>query len=277
MKLATPYKGFWWPDLTGEPGRSFIKNHTKKQIECLTKVEDFPWLRELLPDELSNVGLYLVRHVPTSDPYSEKTIQRLLDQFDLYISGPYNKVYIESIDEYKIHIKKATSDVNDICVYNKYSEIYIGGINKSFKLLNMGIHSPTVADWVTSTAPLSNASVANLGYSTKDGKWYGWDHQKMHGFGIGSKIEIGSEGYKADTPENFKSLVEYQYKDIETDDIFEDFDNGFRGIVVRYKSGDQIKEDFHPYPEVWGRGEWTSINDYDSFRMAAAYVSDIVQ
>lgn len=34
----------------------------------------------------------------------------------------------------------------------------------------------------------SNHSVHSIGYSEKEGKWYGWSHRAIVGFGIGDKI-----------------------------------------------------------------------------------------
>lgn len=41
-------------------------------------------------------------------------------------------------------------------------------------------------------------SVCSIGFSTKDGKWYGWSHRSIFGFKIGSKCTKGDCHY---TPE----------------------------------------------------------------------------
>ena len=36
--------------------------------------------------------------------------------------------------------------------------------------------------------------VCSVGYSTKDGKWYGWSHRAIFGFKIGDRVYDGSFG-----------------------------------------------------------------------------------
>lgn len=40
-----------------------------------------------------------------------------------------------------------------------------------------------------------------VGFSPKDGKWYGWSHRAICGFGIGSTCKKGHSHYRASTPE----------------------------------------------------------------------------
>jgi hypothetical protein len=40
-------------------------------------------------------------------------------------------------------------------------------------------------------------SVCSVGFSTKDGKWYGWSHRAIYGFMIGSKCKKGDCHYVA--------------------------------------------------------------------------------
>jgi hypothetical protein len=37
----------------------------------------------------------------------------------------------------------------------------------------------------------STDKVCSIGYSTKDGKWYGWSHRAIYGFKIGDKVKKG--------------------------------------------------------------------------------------
>lgn len=39
-------------------------------------------------------------------------------------------------------------------------------------------------------------SVCSIGYSVKDGKWYGWSHRAIYGFKVGSKVKKGNCGYR---------------------------------------------------------------------------------
>ena len=40
-----------------------------------------------------------------------------------------------------------------------------------------------------------------VGFSPKDGKWYGWSHRAIYGFKVGSTCKKGDCHYVADTPE----------------------------------------------------------------------------
>lgn len=38
-------------------------------------------------------------------------------------------------------------------------------------------------------------TVCSIGYSEKDGKWYGWSHRAIFGFSVGSKVKRGDCAY----------------------------------------------------------------------------------
>lgn len=42
-----------------------------------------------------------------------------------------------------------------------------------------------------------DSRVCSIGFSTKDGKWYGWSHRAIFGFKVGSKCRKGDCHYKA--------------------------------------------------------------------------------
>ena len=41
----------------------------------------------------------------------------------------------------------------------------------------------------------SEHNTCSIGFSRKDGKWYGWSHRAIYGFKIGSKCKIGDSHY----------------------------------------------------------------------------------
>lgn len=43
--------------------------------------------------------------------------------------------------------------------------------------------------------------VACIGFSSREGKWYGWSHRAIYGFEVGSSVKKGDCAYVADTPE----------------------------------------------------------------------------
>ena len=56
--------------------------------------------------------------------------------------------------------------------------------------------------------------VCSIGYSSKDGKWYGWSHRAIHGFKVGDVVKKGNctagegwtEEYLAAHPEERRAL-----------------------------------------------------------------------
>jgi hypothetical protein len=66
--------------------------------------------------------------------------------------------------------------------------------------------------------------VCSIGYSEKDGKWYGWSHRAIFGFKIGDKVEEGdccassgwTDEYLAEHPEEDTALpVGFEAKTVE--------------------------------------------------------------
>ena len=57
-------------------------------------------------------------------------------------------------------------------------------------------------------------NVCSIGFSPKDGKWYGWSHRAIYGFKVGDVVKEGDctaeegliEEYLADHPEERKAL-----------------------------------------------------------------------
>lgn len=48
----------------------------------------------------------------------------------------------------------------------------------------------------------SNGKVSCLGFCSEEGKWYGWSHRAIYGFGVGSEVSKGDCAYSAATPED---------------------------------------------------------------------------
>ena len=54
----------------------------------------------------------------------------------------------------------------------------------------------------------SQHKVADIGFSPKEQKWYGWSHRAIYGFGIGSEIKEGDCGYEKSGAWTAKTLNE---------------------------------------------------------------------
>ena len=71
-------------------------------------------------------------------------------------------------------------------------------------------------------------SVASIGKSAADGKWYGWSHRAVYGFKKGDEVKDDSAGKKVDYPKLANGET--------------DFDNGNYEPDFTIKSDDQARE-----------------------------------
>ncbi len=61
---------------------------------------------------------------------------------------------------------------------------YIGDSKTAYFLCKKKGIKPELAD--------TDDNVCTIGYSPKEGKFFGWSHRAIHGFGIGDEVEKGS-------------------------------------------------------------------------------------
>jgi hypothetical protein len=95
-------------------------------------------------------------------------------------------------------------DITMRSTYNANGD-YIGDPRIARMLAKRGI-SPEKSD--------KKHNVCSIGYSEKDGKWYGWSHRAISGFKIGDKVKRGdctassgwTEEYLKEHPEENKAL-----------------------------------------------------------------------
>ena len=102
-----------------------------------------------------------------------------------------------------------------VSAYN-VSGIYIGSIETAKALCDeKGIYPETRRP---------EHEICSIGFSRKDGKWYGWSHRAIYGFKVGDKVEKGdccatsgwTDEYLVDHPEEDMSLpVGFEAKTIE--------------------------------------------------------------
>lgn len=83
-------------------------------------------------------------------------------------------------------------------VYNHHGD-YIGDKKTAQRLIDKGI-IPEISD--------PEHSVCSIGYSTKDGKWYGWSHRAIKGFGVGDYGETFSPMSSTKSKDKIKTLTE---------------------------------------------------------------------
>lgn len=136
------------------------------------------------------------------------------------------------------------------------------------------------------------------GFSPSEQKWYGWSHRAIYGFGIGSKVSRGDYGYFPTCKEDFvQGMLKFWDVDdgiwrkcesrevtctttlVSLDDNFtQDGEVGFMLITeTKFKGADRdyTNNNFTPYPEQYGRGEWVAETLEDAKQMATDFSSGV--
>lgn len=116
-----------------------------------------------------------------------------------------------------------------------------------------------------------------VGFSPKDGKWYGWSHRAIYGFQIGSTCQKGDCHYRAANLEDeiedaIRFWSEEYHKNVRAEKIAD-------GVIqVSWEYTDNVPNKKlrgtiggveHRYdPSNFGRGEWTAQTMEDAKQMA---------
>lgn len=121
-------------------------------------------------------------------------------------------------------------------------------------------------------------NVCSIGFSPKEGKWFGFSHRAIYGFKEGSKVKKGDCGYKSSNKKEFLEDLEYWYHNImEYDDLkLTPKKEGVhvKGFSTKIKNSlgvDKIEK----YPKNWGRGEWTAKTLEDAKQMAIDFAEGV--
>lgn len=192
----------------------------------------------------------------------------------------------------EVHGEKLKCIVND-------SGDYIGNKYFADKLKRLGIN-PEFIDEQT--------LLRSIGFSEKDGKWYGWSHRALYGFKIGSKVEKGDCAYRPVDNEDFLddmvrfwgdegsrlnvegvhttqeimysepiNVGEPEQKDVGSG-VFEE------GVYVSWVYSNNIPNEklrnevsgvFTSYPDEYGRGEWIAETLEDAKQMAIDFAHGV--
>lgn len=132
---------------------------------------------------------------------------------------------------------------------------------------------------------------ACLGFNPEEQKWYGWSHRAIFGYGIGSECKKGSCGYSADNKKDFAEENLKWYGDIDMNPthktgatVKEVEQEGKLGVLVEYTYDDKVPNKsmrgitqtvFEPYPEKWGKGEWTAKTLEEAKTMAIDFAKSV--
>jgi len=111
----------------------------------------------------------------------------------------------------------------------------------------------------------ADSCVCSIGYSVKDGKWYGWSHRAIFGFKVGSTCRKGNCHYLPANKQDFaEESAQWHGGKVVEETKF--------GVTVEKPNGIQVAED---YPSEFGRGEWTAKTTADARQMAIDFASSV--
>jgi hypothetical protein len=119
--------------------------------------------------------------------------------------------------------------------------------------------------------------VCSIGFSAKDKKWYGWSHRAICGFGKGSKIKIGMNGFEPSNRDEFiKHNLDFWMWDKEDHDYDVKITNTKIILKSTYKpTGVEHTQEIKIPKKYSGRGEWTAKTLDDAKEMACAFAEDV--
>lgn len=121
-----------------------------------------------------------------------------------------------------------------------------------------------------------------VGFSLKDGKWYGWSHRAIYGFEIGSTCSKGDCHYVGSSLEEQKeAAIEFwkddNYSNVRCTGVVEENGNKFLVIVWEYlpttpnESLHNTSGRQHHLITPLGKGEWTAKTMEDAKKMAVDF------
>ena len=128
--------------------------------------------------------------------------------------------------------------------------------------------------------------VCSIGYSVKDGKWYGWSHRAIFGFKVGSVCKKGHCHYRPKNKKDFREDMKRFWSDPGHDNVKASYGvcDGLEGVWTHWTFSDDIPNEkargttsgsFSPYPEEFGKGEWTAKTTADAKQMAIDFAAGV--
>ena len=119
-----------------------------------------------------------------------------------------------------------------------------------------------------------------VGFSPKDGKWYGWSHRAIHGFKIGSTCKKGDYHYiESSLAEQEEDAIRFwqdeDHEDVKCKGIIQEAD-GTRFFTIEWKVSDRVANssmrskirNTRHFITPLGRGEWIAETMEDAKQMA---------
>ena len=281
------YNGFWFPGTTGFSGCSHISDkYTIEESKTFFSIPHwFPVFR------YASFGLQ--HHVPRVEKYKKAACDEILKHFKISI-----KLYdVDGEDPHKYVWRgwaESAADMNTsrtvkgVKVYSHMSVYtmdgqYVGSPATAWMLLNRGIEKPEYSK--------EGNSVCSVGKSTIDGRWYGWSHRAIYGFGIGDTVTKGHCAYRPSNLADFlddcnQFWTDEDRLDISTKVVSVENEDGvstlmaetswtYGGNIPNEKLRNTISGVTNYIPDDYGRGEWTAENDAEVRQMAVDFSSGV--
>jgi len=131
--------------------------------------------------------------------------------------------------------------------------------------------------------------VASIGFSEKTQEWFGWSHRAIYGFKEGMKIKKGSLAYMPKNEKDFMDeMIRFFTEDIEVVIVtktkldVKDPNGDFQGTGIFFEyeypniNNEIIRSThFAPYPETFGKGEYTIENKEQAKETAINFANSV--
>ncbi len=140
----------------------------------------------------------------------------------------------------------------------------------------------------------ADSNICSIGFCEKEQKWYGWSHRALFGFGVGSECKKGSCHYQPTDPQDLmddmkrfwvdvanefvtKDKILRQELDVQDPDQQRDGLGALLEVECTRKVDKKVLNSVHwwPYPDVWGKGEWTAKTLEDGKQMAIDFARGV--
>lgn len=186
------------------------------------------------------------------------------------------------------HVASGDRDMLMVVVYNNEGQ-YVGNLDQLQMLITRGITSQV--------QPAKTGITCCIGFNEAQQTWYGWSHRAIYGFTIGSTVQRGDCAYvptdKADAEavlrafwedgsDRFDEESQCTFTTIVTEVKHDVSFDGMLGMEYSYNTecsepsrSFETSGSFWPYPNPFGRGEWTAVTLDDAKQMALEYADNV--
>ena len=225
--------------------------------------------------------------------YKEKVLKKLLEQFDITLD-------IFNLDSGS---NDPVDSIPMVMVGNKIKfahGFYLGpnylAIHKLISKVDGSVASIDRIYSILRAKPLSDlqgipeCKNISIGFDKKTNKWCGWTHRGIACYGIGDKVTEDDIAYRPDSSSALMARIRKTYSELynvpiscmdrvsykdyievilnEKINPFDPIPSSKFGVSVCFEFKGSKMNRFHPYPDRWGKGEWTALSMDDAKQMA---------